>query len=501
MQFFRLKWILILGCLFLTQKIHGQTSDQDLLDSAYEENNPHSVLSLLDSISQPTEFQDSLKSKYLLTKGIAFGKLGIEDSALFHLDQCLLISIDRGYTYFTARAGNAKGLVFFHAGKYEEAIHTYQEALAVSEVHDFQEEEATILGNMGGVYFQMNDYPSAIKYSLKSLEIANELNDIENIAYGHLRLAVVYEEIDSLKQSIFHNTKASQSAETLENYVLLTYIEKTLGNIHKKLNRLDSSLYHHQRARQFARLEGEQENISSTSNEIARIYMEMGDLKMAKKEATAILNLSEKNRYPLQSKLAHDVLYQIAVKEGDYEKALEERNQYILINDSLNAVDTKERIAELEIKYETAKKEKEIVEANAEIEQKERFQQFLYIIIGTILLFGTIGILLLVQRFRLKKALLFQEIDTLRVQINSIFGEGAKKLDLTLDQINDGLFKPLSQREYEILNEAISDKTNSEIAESVYVSVNTVKTHLKNIYSKLGVSNRKEALEVLLSKS
>ena len=108
---------------------------------------------------------------------------------------------------------------------------------------------------------------------------------------------------------------------------------------------------------------------------------------------------------------------------------------------------------------------------------------------------------MITQRYRLRKALLSQEVDTLRAQINALFGGGVKNLDLSLEQINDGLHKPLSEREYEILSHAISDQTNGEIAEAVFVSVNTVKTHLKNVYTKLGVSNRKEALEILLAKA
>jgi len=354
---------------------------------------------------------------------------------------------------------------------------------------------------MGGVYVQMAEYANAIKYSRRSFEVAYDSKATEDIAYGHLRLAVVHEEIDSLERSIFHNRKASQFAENVENFVLLTYIEKTLGNIHKKLGRLDSALYHHQRANEFAIKEGEQENIASTAIEIARVYLEQGKLELAEQEATEILQMSKDNNYPMEARLAHDVRYEIFVREGAYEKALEERNSYFVINDSINAQETKERIAELEIQYETAKKEKEILEANAEIDQKERFQQFLFAIIGTILVFSLVAIVLLVQRFRLKRALLSQEIDTLRVQIHSVLGGGIMHLDLKLEQINEGLYKPLSEREYEILTHAVSDQTDSEIADKVFVSVNTVKTHLKNIYAKLGVSNRKEALEVLLSKS
>lgn len=38
--------------------------------------------------------------------------------------------------------------------------------------------------------------------------------------------------------------------------------------------------------------------------------------------------------------------------------------------------------------------------------------------------------------------------------------------------------------------------TTAEIAEALYVSINTVKTHQRAIYRKLGVANRREAVRV-----
>jgi LuxR family maltose regulon positive regulatory protein len=55
------------------------------------------------------------------------------------------------------------------------------------------------------------------------------------------------------------------------------------------------------------------------------------------------------------------------------------------------------------------------------------------------------------------------------------------------------LIEPLSQRELEVLRLAAEGLTNLEIAQTLYVSINTVKTHLRNIYGKLGVTNRRAA--------
>ncbi len=56
------------------------------------------------------------------------------------------------------------------------------------------------------------------------------------------------------------------------------------------------------------------------------------------------------------------------------------------------------------------------------------------------------------------------------------------------------LLEPLSDREIEVLQHLVEGLTNQEIALTVHVSVNTVKTHLKNIYAKLDVHDRREAI-------
>ncbi|MFZ0530149.1 MAG: LuxR C-terminal-related transcriptional regulator, partial [Propionicimonas sp.] len=56
------------------------------------------------------------------------------------------------------------------------------------------------------------------------------------------------------------------------------------------------------------------------------------------------------------------------------------------------------------------------------------------------------------------------------------------------------LIEPLTARELAVLAELATMKSNSEIAAGSYVSVNTVKAHLKGVYRKLDVSNRRDAV-------
>jgi LuxR family maltose regulon positive regulatory protein len=58
----------------------------------------------------------------------------------------------------------------------------------------------------------------------------------------------------------------------------------------------------------------------------------------------------------------------------------------------------------------------------------------------------------------------------------------------------DELVEPLSEREIEVLQLIAEGLTNQEIAERLYLSLNTIKVHTRNIYGKLGVNNRTQAL-------
>ena len=59
-----------------------------------------------------------------------------------------------------------------------------------------------------------------------------------------------------------------------------------------------------------------------------------------------------------------------------------------------------------------------------------------------------------------------------------------------------GLIEPLTERERDVLRFLPSRLTAREIADELYVSVNTLKFHLRVIYRKLGVNSRAEAAEV-----
>ena len=69
---------------------------------------------------------------------------------------------------------------------------------------------------------------------------------------------------------------------------------------------------------------------------------------------------------------------------------------------------------------------------------------------------------------------------------------------LDVSQLNANPLGTLTKRELEILASLSAGRTNKEIAAEKAVSTNTVKYHIRNLFEKLGVSNRGQAIALYL---
>ena len=71
---------------------------------------------------------------------------------------------------------------------------------------------------------------------------------------------------------------------------------------------------------------------------------------------------------------------------------------------------------------------------------------------------------------------------------------GAVTRDEGQAPVRHRLVEPLSERELDVLRLLSSDLDGPDIARELSVSLNTMRTHTKNIYAKLGVTSRRAAV-------
>jgi DNA-binding NarL/FixJ family response regulator len=70
-------------------------------------------------------------------------------------------------------------------------------------------------------------------------------------------------------------------------------------------------------------------------------------------------------------------------------------------------------------------------------------------------------------------------------------------IELHKEHINSLICTALTQKEFETLKGLYEGKSNQLLAEDQFVSINTIKTHIKNIYEKMNTHTRLETITLL----
>lgn len=498
---------------FIPIILYSQSDDiklKEALDHFQVTENPREGISDLLSYKDISEHvNDSLKGHYYLNLGIAYGQLNDADSSFYYLNKSEKIANQIPSNFLLAMINNTRGLVFMGKAEYEASLEAYQEVMRLAEGKNDERLNDVLsktYGNLGGVYYQLGQMDKALETTKKCLTLSETINDTTDIALNHLRLAMVYNDIDQLDNGIVHLNKARQFFKDLNNPTMLVYAESNLGKIFKKKQQMDSAFVHYEEAHRYAKSLGEQEEYITTLLAMSDIKLEQSKPRESKEYVQKALILAKKNGFSNSEKKAYDLLYKIALKKGNINDALNYRNAYIVLADSLSNVEVKARVAALETQYETAKKEKEIQKLTYEGQlksanlEKARNKQIV-IIIGGIAIILILLVFFITKHKKEKAERIAQtlQVEALQKRFMELHSSPSElSVDLNMEELNQKLQTKLTEREFETLKLCISGKTNSEIAEELHVAVSTVKFHLRNAYSKLGVSNRKEAFKYML---
>ena len=208
-------------------------------------------------------------------------------------------------------------------------------------------------------------------------------------------------------------------------------------------------------------------------------------------------------------KQAYGNLSDAYAEQKQFKKAYEYHRLYSELKDSIFNTESAMQIAGMQAQYESEKKEKKIVLLKKEkelqdIKLKQRTTQRNAFIVG----FGLVIILALVIFIAYRQSKIatrqkaqrqiekhLHEIDLLRANINMQITQPPQKFKITIKQeeLNRYLLNPMTKRELDVLYLISDGKMNKEIADKLFVSVNTIKTHILKIYEKLDVRSRTQA--------
>ena len=460
----------------------------------------------LDSLRNELNVAKEDTNKVILLKDIGLILLAINpvESKEIALET-LELSEKLNYPMGVAAAYNLLASIEEDRGNYDITIQYYIKALEIIEKRHDKDNIANVYHNMGKSYELQQDFEQAIKYLTKGLELYKEMNNDYGIAISFNTLGLLYRNQSKVEKSIDFHKKGLEYAKKLEDERLIAVISLNLAGDLDYVEDFELVVQSFNKALGAFIKMNDKKGEAIALNNLGSVYQENNEPEKA--IIFFIESIEKAKAINFKPLLSHNywLINKAYSDNSNYQKA----NEYALmlnsINDSLLNESKVKIIAELETKYQVEKKEQELLLQEQEInilEKDKRISNYIFYSIITFFLLISISVLGWFRAYKQQKIIQENEIrHQLNIYIKEI--ELLKNNNNVISDLNNA--EPiivnnsqLSERELEVLNELSGGKTNKEISETLFVSVNTVKTHLKNIYEKLDVKNRTQAVKKVI---
>lgn len=467
-------------------------------------------LHLTKSITYAQKAHDTLRQAAATNfLGNLMGAVGKHDES----QKLYLKAVDLTVNNDTLRASfmNNLGLAYENTGQYKKAIEVLYEALELKEkIGASKKSISSTLLNLGLTWDLLGEPEKSLEFYNRSLAIKKELGDSLGISRLLSNMAVIVKNQGKLKKALKLIVESNAYNQTPQDYNQFYTNHVNQGNIYKKLGMPDLFIAHFDSAYYYAKEINNTAFISDIHQNLGTFYFEQKDFQRAIDHLNKALEIPGEDVTNVLLYENHKHLSLAYAAISDYNKAYFHLNKSNLYRDSIFSVEKQKAIQDVREKYETEKKEKDLAIKELELSEAQsetrRKTVIILYLVGGIVIITLIGFIafrqyrdkqrhkLLLAQQRLEKSR--EEIDKLRDSIESHLEQKPAVLNISISQeeINQYLIDPLSEREIEVLMEIANGKTNKEVAEAIFVSENTVKFHLKNIYLKLDVKNRTEAI-------
>ncbi|MCB0646455.1 MAG: tetratricopeptide repeat protein [Saprospiraceae bacterium] len=255
---------------------------------------------------------------------------------------------------------NDIGHIYSRTGNYDQSFEYFIQAIKIFEKSGFEKEAANTIGNMAIVYYRMGDKSKAIELFKQSAEIREKITDVKGLAAIYGNLSTAYQSI-SLDSAILYQKKAVQNAEKTGVLNTIAQANMNAAQILAKQNKINEAIRYELKAIDYYTRLGDMLRVANRKLSMVSLSILNGDTLSAEAYLGEVEGkLTHLNNKPLnESFYLTKSNYLKSIQK--YDLALRELEQYYAWKDSISSDKNKQYILDLESKYETEKKENEII--------------------------------------------------------------------------------------------------------------------------------------------
>ncbi len=258
------------------------------------------------------------------------------------------------------RLMNKTGVIYWSEGNYVDAIKQYRKVVNSSKKAGDRKMQAMALNNIGFVYEGYNNLEKAREYYTKALEIRGELGNRKQMVMSYISIARLYYKNDSNHLAMQYYFKAFHEAQDIDYKAGESNALNSLGHIFRRKEDYQMALKYFQQAYQIRNLLKNRLLISESYKNLARAHIELGNYKRAGSFIDSGLHIATTEGYKKKMMQFYYLSYDLLRRTEKFKNALDSYIQYAGMRDSILSKKSEKEISELELKYETAKKEKKI---------------------------------------------------------------------------------------------------------------------------------------------
>jgi serine phosphatase RsbU (regulator of sigma subunit) len=298
------------------------------------------------------------------------------------------------------------GRIYTHTGSYDKALECYIKALKIAESVSYKKKICETYISMGVIFFEQKKYNETIAYMNKAFVVEGNATNKQNLSYIYNNLAISYQYLDNHATSLSYHFKALKLNEEMRNDAGIAVSYNNISGVYASIGKSKEALRYVLKSIALSEKNNDKVGLTYSYIGAGDCYKGNKDFLTANNYYLKALRMAGEINYKTEEREAYEHLAIIAEEMNDYRKALAYHKKFSQIKDSILNEESLKQSTELNIRYETEKKEKEILllTKDQELKTKSLKEQRL-VRIGLIIGLGLLLTLsfLLFNRYRFKQ--------------------------------------------------------------------------------------------------
>lgn len=339
-----------------------------LLSSAKAQSVADSLKNLLSSSKEDTN-----KVNVLIHLSDEYRSSNINTS-LEYANQSLKLSEQLNFDRGMVTSNNAIGIANYFMGNYPQALEHYIKATKILEKTGNKKKLGNINNNIAAVYLELKQFKEAETYFNKCLKIDEELGDSVGMAESYNNIATIYQDLGKNDIALSYNMKALRIREAINDLVGMPSSLTNLGVVFMNMKDYGHSSEYFTKALHLYKVNSDSMGMAIAFANLGDLYESKGEFSQSLAFYDSSVAISKKNKYLEYLSYNYDHISIVYARMKNFESALEYHTLFMNVKDSIYNKENSQQLTEMQTKYETAQKEKEIIESKAESEKQAAFK-------------------------------------------------------------------------------------------------------------------------------